>query len=358
MSKLQVQPVARKVTAISWLPPRAGTAYTDTDLYFVTGSGAKHKELVLWTTPNPDFAQSEPDSTNDLATVVSKVSHSGDVQGIIALSPGLLATASSTGIISVYNMDTESGSMEFSESVTAHKFSNGEVAGATSLAVQPTGALDVEVASCGEDGRIAFTALSQLKESQGYDVDSTVITDLCWTTPTQLAITTRGGQIKIFDRRMPSEILAAFANSQSSQALESIAVHPSQPFRLATGTAGGSVLVWDIRDMRQPVIEELAVHEANVWQVRFDPADSTRVISCSEDASIAVTQWATEGKGAVALGVAPPERGVRRLSSMFNALSINCFDICPSTRTHLLVAGSDSGNLLMEKTVNPDFKLF
>ncbi|KAJ2701217.1 hypothetical protein H4R19_005422, partial [Coemansia spiralis] len=51
-------------------------------------------------------------------------------------------------------------------------------------------------------------------------------------------------------------------------------------------------------------------------------------------------------------------RPVRRLGSFFNTLSINCVDVCPFTRTSLLVAGSDSGNLLMDRTSVGDPALF
>ncbi|KAJ1961465.1 hypothetical protein GGI12_003232, partial [Dipsacomyces acuminosporus] len=130
MDSFQVQPVARKITAARWLLPRAGSAYTDTDLYFVTGSSAKHKEIVLWTTPNPDFFDPEGlDSGkggigNDLATLVAKVAHDGDVHDIAVPSPGLLATASSYGTISVYYVDHDTETetpLVLREAVTAHR---------------------------------------------------------------------------------------------------------------------------------------------------------------------------------------------------------------------------------------------
>ncbi|KAJ1813912.1 Nucleoporin Nup43 [Coemansia sp. RSA 2599] len=369
---LQVQPVARKVTALCWLPPHGGTAYTDTSLHFVTGSGGKHKELVLWTTCNPDFPKpsSEPPAdarTGALASVISKVAHDGDVQRVVGLSSSVLATASSYGTLSIYNVDTESGGeaggrgiLQLRESVTAHKFSNGESAVATSLAVQPTGSADAEIASSGEDGRIAYMQASRVETLQSHEVDSTVITDICWPTAAQVAVTTRGGQIKLFDRRTPNDVAAVFVDPSNTYAFECISAHPSQPYRLATGTSTGAILLWDVRNPRKPTNELFDVHGANVWQVAFDPADATRIVSCSEDATMAVTQWVPEGSagaGAAALGVAPEKtRGVRRISSMFNALSVNCFDACPYTRTSLLIAGSDSGNLLMERgSANGDF---
>ncbi|KAJ1877907.1 hypothetical protein H4R99_000060 [Coemansia sp. RSA 1722] len=370
MSTLQVQPVARKVTALRWLPPHGGSAYTDTELHFVTGSSGKHKELVLWTTPNPDFSNTSESNSdikaNALATVISKIPHDGDVQKIVSLSSGVLATASSFGTLSIYSVDTETNEkmgnkgVELRESVAAHKFCNGEAAVATSLAVQPAGSNnDVEMASCGEDGRVSYMNASRPDTLQSYEVDSTVITDICWPTAAQVAISTRGGQLKLFDRRSPNTIAAVFVDPSASYAFESINAHPSQSHRLVTGTNTGAVLLWDVRNPRKPTNENFNVHEGNVWQVAFDPKDATRIVSCSEDASMAVTQWVPEGSiggGATALGVAPEKtRGVRRLSSMFNALSINCFDACPYTRTNLLIAGSDSGNLLMEKGVNSAF---
>ncbi|KAI8323707.1 WD40 repeat-like protein [Martensiomyces pterosporus] len=361
MNSFQVQPVARKITAARWLLPRAGSAYTDTDLYFVTGSSAKHKELVLWTTPNPDFfdpeglANDSNNSSTELAALVAKVTHDGDVHDIAVPSPGLLATASSFGTISIYYVDHDTDTetpLALREAVTAHRYANSEPAVCTALAAQPTSSADVEIASCGEDGRIAYAPLSRMDTLQTHEVDSTVITGICWPTPAQLAVSTRAGQIKLFDRRNPSTVSAVFVDPSSSASFECIAAHPSQSFRIATGTDSGSVLMWDVRNAKKPVMEAFNVHEANVWEVQFHPTDGSKVVSCSDDASMAVTEWA-RGKSSAA-----EPHSVRHLSSIFNALSISCFDICPFTRTSLMVAGSDSDNILMERTASTEFSLF
>ncbi|KAJ2483967.1 hypothetical protein EV174_002815 [Coemansia sp. RSA 2320] len=359
MNTLQVQPVARKITSVCWLPPRAGSAYTDTELYFVTGSSAKHKELILWTTENPDFSESKGQDADDkpLATLVAKVQHDGDVQGIAVVSPDVIATASSYGTISIYDVEhsavASDSLLTLRESVTAHRFSNGEPAVSTALSVQPVNSSDAEIASCGEDGRVAYVPLTRLDALQAYEVDSTVVTGVCWPTPAQLAACTRAGQIKLFDRRSPAEVSAVFVDPSNAYSFECITSHPSQSFRLATGTDTGAVLLWDIRNPKKPTMEAFNVHEANVWQIGYHPADSSKIVSCSDDASIAITQWASSGAASD-----QTTRGVRHLSSFFNALSISCFDVCPFARTSLLVAGSDSGNLLMEKSAASDFSLF
>ncbi|KAJ1953086.1 hypothetical protein GGI12_006090 [Dipsacomyces acuminosporus] len=190
---------------------------------------------------------------------------------------------------------------------------------------------------------------------QTHEVDSTVITGICWPTPAQLAISTRAGQIKLFDRRTPTVVSAVFVDSSSrNTSFESITAHPSQSFRIATGTDSGSVLMWDVRNAKKPVMEAFNVHEANVWQVQFHPTDSSKIISCSEDASMAVTEWSSSR----ASSNANEPHSVRHISSIFNALSINCFDVCPFTRTSLLVAGSDSDNILMERSASTRFSLF
>ncbi|KAJ2041530.1 hypothetical protein IW146_000285 [Coemansia sp. RSA 922] len=350
MNTLQVQPVARKVTSVCWLPPRAGQAYTDTELYFVTGSSARHKELVLWTTDNPDFeSESEPPSEEKaLATLVAKVTHDGDVHDIAVVSADVIATASSYGTISIY--DIQNNSLKLRESVTAHRFASGEPAVSTALEVQPVNSSDAEIASCGEDGRIAYVPLARLDALQAYEVDSTVVTGVCWPTPAQVAASTRSGQIKLFDRRSPAEASAVFADQTKNYSFECITSHPSQSFRLATGTDTGAVLLWDIRNPKKPVAEVFSVHESNVWKVRYHPADSSKIVTCSEDASIAITQWSSDKPSA------PRDR--HHLSGFFNALSIGCLDVCPYTRTNLLVAGSDSGNILMAKSASTEFSLF
>ncbi|KAJ2081455.1 hypothetical protein H4R24_002336 [Coemansia sp. RSA 988] len=358
MNSLQVQPVARTITSIRWLPPRAGNAYTDTDLHFISGSSSKHKELVLWTTTNPDFKQLDDttDDNNTLASLVAKTSHDGDVHAIAAASSDTIVTASSFGTISIYNIDYDTESdcnLSLRESVTAHRFANGEPAVCTALSIQPIDATDAEVASCGEDGKLSYAPISRLDALQSHEVDSTVITGMCWPTPTQLAISTRAGQVKLFDRRTPSEVLAVFVDPSQTYDFECITSHPSQSFRLVTGTNTGAVLLWDIRNPKQPTMEAFNVHESNVWSVQFHPTDSSKIVSCSEDASLAITQWIVGNNNSDS-----QNRGVRHMSSFFNALSINCFDICPFTRTSILVAGSDSGNLLMEKSPANEFSIF
>ncbi|KAJ1948699.1 Nucleoporin Nup43 [Linderina pennispora] len=178
-----------------------------------------------------------------------------------------------------------------------------------------------------------------------YDVDSTVITGICWTTPQQIAISTRTSQVKLVDRRSPGDIAAAFVKLADSVAFECVNVHPSQPHRIATGTDDGSVMIWDIRNPKEPQTEAFGVHSANVWSVQFHPGDCNKVVSCSDDATIAVTGWAG-GSG---------EHSVHTLTNSLNVMSVNCFDICPFTKTSLLVAGSDSGSILLDSRENSDF---
>ncbi|KAJ2555845.1 hypothetical protein EV175_002174 [Coemansia sp. RSA 1933] len=359
---LQVQPVARRITAVAWLPPHAGTAYNDADLHFVTGSGGKHRELVLWTTANPDFtnhaaAEEETQETDErpLASLVSKVAHDGDILGTAAASADIVATVSSFGTISIYHADRSTAGLTLRESVTAHRFANGEPAPATALSVQPVDSPDAEVASCGEDGRIAYARASRLDALQYHEVDSTVITGICWPTRAQTAVSTRAGQVKLFDRRSPTQVSAVIV-SPASYSLECIATHPSQSFRLATGTDQGAVLLWDTRNLKSPAMEVFNVHAANVWDVKFDPSDASRIVSCSDDATLAVTQWSSSSSAPDVSN----ERAVRRISSFFNVMSVNCLDVCPFTRSSVIVAGSDSGNLLIEKSpASPDeFNLF
>ncbi|KAJ1736644.1 hypothetical protein LPJ72_001206 [Coemansia sp. Benny D160-2] len=384
---LQVQPVARRITAVAWLPPHAGAAYNDARLSFVTGSGGKHRELALWTTGNPDFADSttDEDQTAAAATLAARVAHDGDVRGIAAVSSQTIVTASSFGTVSVYQTDdgaaaAERARLELRESMTAHRFGDSAPAAATDVAVQPgAAASDAEVASCGEDGAIAYARAARLDALQRFEVDSTAVTGVCWPTSTQTAACTRAGQVKVFDRRAPADVAAVLIASQtaaaapsssSALAFECIAAHPSQSFRLATGTNAGSVLLWDTRNMRAPVIEAFNVHRASVWDVCFDPVgSSSSFVSCSDDASLAVTQWSADpassssSPAAADMDGSPsssPARPVRHISSFFNVLSVNCLDVCAFTRASVIVAGSDSGNLLIDKVPASDhhFRLF
>ncbi|KAJ1721934.1 hypothetical protein LPJ53_003597 [Coemansia erecta] len=336
MNSLLAQPTARKITAISWLPPAAGTAYTDAAPRFLAGTGGKTKELVLWSTPNPDFSTGTP----ALADFVSKTTHaSGGVQAIAPVTAELVLTASSLGFLAAYRVANDE--VVLGGQARAH----GDEAApevCTGVAVQPGGGSGRSVASCGEDGRLVLCPVDRLDAQQRVAADAGSLTSLCWPTSSQLAVATRAGQAKLFDPRALKSPSSVFYNPASHASLECISAHPSQPFLLATGSDDGCVVLWDVRNPQRPRNELFGVHAANVWQVGFDPADARRVVSCSEDGSLAVTRWDGEGGGGV--------HETRRLASRLNVLSVNCFDICPYTREHMLVAGSDSGNLLMAKT--------
>lgn len=331
--ELQTQSVGRKLTSVRWLPPRAGQAFTDTDLYFVTGTGAHHQELNLWTAPNPDFETRLDDHANepqDLATLAARCPHSGDVADIQAVSADLIAVGSSSGQISLFDIGhTVEGDMDHGSEIRLRD--SAKLGSSTALSVNG----EREIVSSGEDGSLAYVSVSRMDKAETHQVDGASITDVCWTTPTQLAASNRAGQIKLYDRRTEPQRASSVLTDANSSGFESIDVHPSQTFRLATGTSQGGVLVWDVRNTKEPIVESRGVHEGPVWEVQYW---GDNIVSCSDDASLAVTRWEDMEE-------------IRRLSSFFNRLSVNCFDICQSTSTGLLVAGTDSGNMLVYKNL-------
>ena len=244
----------------------------------------------------------------------------------------------------------------------------------TTAKVRPTYSTDYEVASCGEDGRVVFTSLERATTIALQEIDNMTITDLAWISPNQCIASTVGGQVKLIDRRHPQTAEAVFIDeSNKDVAVSCVAAHPSQSFRLATGNELGSALIWDIRNPKEPTTTSLKLHDQDIWQVMFHPGDTSKLITCSEDASIVVADWdISETKKADSQlysrgqqfqkrdqkvggdGVAT----VRRLTNIFNSLSINCFDYYTHSRTGILASGTDSENLMLDLLEVTSFSLF
>lgn len=86
----------------------------------------------------------------------------------------------------------------------------------------------------------------------------------------------------------------------------SVATHPSQPDKCASGGSNGTVAVWDLRFAAAPMVAHTGKQNAgDVWQVQFDAdyesgaAQTPPILFCTDDGNLCRVDWA--GHGAAAL---------------------------------------------------------
>ncbi|KAJ1921537.1 hypothetical protein H4219_000574 [Mycoemilia scoparia] len=390
MGDFFVQPVSRKLTALKWLSAEAGQAYTDTNAYFITGSSEDKQELTLWKAEGQDIVE-DLKIGGFQAESTYTTSHNGDVNCIDTAGPDKIVTASGFGSVSVYHVERQdisydddmdgtkqSKNLELVKSWKAHKYVDGSSAVCTAAKVRPTYGTDYEVVSCGEDGSIVFASLERAEAiSSLQEIDSMTITDIAWVSPNQCITSMASGQVKLVDRRDPQLAKAVFIDdSNKDVSINCVAAHPSQSFRFATGNELGSALVWDIRNTKEPTTTSLKVHDQDIWQIMFHPGDTSKLITCSEDASIVVVDWDTSeakkaqsntsgGLYAKPFAISNQSQDkqdrvstLRRMKNIFNTLSVNCFDYYKHGQAGILAAGTDSENILFEPLESATFSLF
>ncbi|KAF9195311.1 Nucleoporin Nup43 [Haplosporangium sp. Z 767] len=354
--------VPRKVSKVRWLEK---AAFPTKDLHFATSLHLDGKAsfktdtsntIVIWSCQNQrqfEITRAEDVKSTFVPFKLAEASHQGEVldMRVIEGQDPLLVTASSTGEIGLYKSKlqasrrADSPSIEFVDTHRHHGFHNKDTAEATSLSVRPQ-ALN-EIASVGEDSRLVLLSIDNIQKSlQRSDHIGAGFSAVCWRSSSSLAVTTKIGQLRLFDRRDISKpVLLSTPKSYQRDPLTCVAQHPTEPYRLATGNEDGSVAVWDVRNLSQPEIAGIKVHNSIVWEVQFHPNQPDKLLSCSQDGSLATLDWRQAVKDHVNDTRNTLDDSVATYwTSIRNVLSVNSLDY--HNRANVLLAGSDSGGIL------------
>ncbi|KAG0256942.1 Nucleoporin Nup43 [Mortierella polycephala] len=316
----------------------------------------KSDTIAIWSCQNKrqfEITRAEDVKSTFVPSKLAEASHQGEVldMRVVETRDPLLATASSTGEISLYKSKlqasghTDSPSIELVDTHRHHGFPNKDAAEATSLSVRPQ-ALD-EIASVGEDSRLVLLSIDNIQKSlQQSDHIGAGFSAVCWRSSSSLAVTTKIGQLRLFDRRdIAKPILLSTPKSYQRDPLTCVAQHPSEPFRLATGNEEGGVAVWDVRNLSHPEIAGIKVHNSIVWEVQFHPNQPDKLISCSQDGSLATLNWRQAMEDHVHdIRNTSDDSVATYWSSIRSVLSVNSLDY--HNRANVLLAGSDSGGIL------------
>ncbi|KAF9583448.1 Nucleoporin Nup43 [Lunasporangiospora selenospora] len=344
--------VPRKVSRVRWLD---STSFPAKELHFITGLhlDGKSDTVALWRTKNQrqyEITRSEDIKSTFSPTRIAEAPHRGEILDMRLVEDGqdtFIVTASSTGEIGLYKADIKSDAPLIDRLAVHrhHGFPGLGVAEATSVSVRPQ-AFN-EIASVGGDSKLVLMNVENIEKTlQRSERVGAGMSTVCWRSSTSLAVATKNGQIRLYDRRnITKPVLPPAKDPQRIEPLTSLAQHPTDPHRLVTGNEDGCISVWDVRNLSSPEVRSFKVHTSIVWEVLFHPNESDKVISCSQDGTMATLDWRQAASESILdASKTRDQRVATYWSSIRSVLSINSIDY--HARANALLAGSDSGGIL------------
>jgi len=158
-----------------------------------------------------------------------------------------------------------------------------------------------------------------------------------------------GGKMQVFDRRVSrSSVLELEDRNTGGVILQSVAVHNTVRHLLATGGSDGLVSMWDLRNNGSPVGPYMNVHDADIWEIRFHPTQPYQIITCSEDGSVTVGDFAGGseifGEDIMSAYGAAQDIGRIQFTKLIDGeyTGVNSVDILPHHNTVLAALDSES----------------
>ncbi|KAF8979061.1 Nucleoporin Nup43 [Entomortierella lignicola] len=352
MAKREIEQftVSRKVTKVRWLEE---SILPQKELHFATvlHLDGKVDSLAIWSCENQrefEITRAEDVKSGFNPKRLAEISHRGEVldMRVIESQGPLLVTASSLGEISLYRSKVAgSPVLQHVASHRHHGFPNMGVAEATSVSIRPQ--LLNEIASVGADSRLVLIGSDNIQKTlQRSDRVSAGLTTVCWRSSSSLAVGTKSGQVKLYDRRNITEsVSATIQGSNQFEPLTCIAQHPTDIHKLTTGNDDGTVSLWDVRNMSKPEVKAIKVHNSTVWEAMFHPNQPDKIISSSQDGTIAILNWKQALNEHVSDATGTKDDFIATYwSSITNVLSVNTIDY--HSRANILLAGADSGGIL------------
>ncbi|RKP08542.1 WD40-repeat-containing domain protein [Thamnocephalis sphaerospora] len=350
-------PVNQRVQKVRWLRP-AARSYGQQELYLLAGlSGNNQADKVALYECTSASVQSRGAAPLDFsATAKAVAKHPGDLLDMACIDEATFATATSEGSVHFYNIAKENGrpgSLHHVTTIPTSPAERGSSGPSTCLAVQPNVANAPELAVAGEDGRVTIMRADGACVVDTSATHSMSITGLTWLSSSQILAATSAGQLLLYDRndlRKPVVLLYNLgltavwcSDDDLSTGINTVAVHPSQINKVAAGDQRGRVAVWDLRARQLAFSEFTQAHSAPVWEVRFHPLHSDQLISCSDDNTCCITDWARSHDERFSSLLQHRQR-VRPVVHQLSTMSANSIDY--SVTGQVLACGSDSGQLL------------
>eukprot|EP00794_Sanderia_malayensis_P000265 gene265-888_t len=277
---LLVKYIGQKVSKLRW---RSNGQLRKTD-QFISGSwDDQDNSLCLWTTNGNENAETRSSlSLHEEPQLLCSALHDGSVTDIKFINSYQLVTSSSTGHVTIYNIDEQSMSFkQIQKWPTLHHNIYSLGSSCTNVSVNQS-----TIVTVGEDGKINALRLDNPKPMRTIDtIDGVTINAVSHVNSNEVATVNSMGHLNIWDlRTASSKSSKTMFLSGERISLESVDRHPYQPHLHVTGGADGIIGVWDIRHERYPVTL-LEAHDNEVWEVKFHPSSPDNLFTCSEDGS-------------------------------------------------------------------------
>ncbi|KAI9591896.1 WD40-repeat-containing domain protein [Syncephalis fuscata] len=273
-------------------------------------------------------------STTLDATLKAITNHSGEVMDITCIDTSTFITASSKGVLGVYKTQNTDPSWELTSMATITSLTTSY----TQLATQPHVNSVPEIAAAGEDGRLTIIHPESTQVLSTSDAYCMPLTGLTWLSSTQILASTCAGQLLMYDRNDLRKPVSVYSDPDDrTTGINAIAVHPSQINKVAMGDQMGRVAVWDFRSGHLPASEYMQAHTAPVREITFHPRYPDQLLSCSDDGTCCISDWAQPYEDRfIALLRQRPR--IRPITHPSNTLPANSMDY---------TCGTESGRLLL-----------
>ena len=357
VSPVTASPTPFRISAVRFAPITSSTSSSSTRLLAL----ASHHDPIstvqlrhLDTDDSPSLSPSSPSSLSDdlghspLSPSLSSQPLLGDVHSLVFLRPTLLAATCSTGHLHLLSTSPQ----------TAHPSNHKpslSLAHSLLLSPLPLTAVDVQsfssplVATAGLSSSLTLLDLPSLTplRTLPHACTSSILA-LRFASHHSLYAATLTGTLLLFDTRSHSShpsLTAHPSHHHAPSPLLSLSPHPARPDTVVTGSAAGTVDVWDMRggEGRGPLssFEVGGGWGGAVNAVSFLPFDASAVVVGSEGGGVVVVDWNVERRDPSEVDYRG-EVGALELHRAGGA--VRCIDV--DRTSHTIVAGTDAQQLL------------
>merc|ERR1712137_1375 len=205
----------------------------------------------------------------------TSVLHEGDVSDMQCVHNRVI-TGSSTGAVSGFTYHVESGHTDQVKIGNSHQ---GSVTGVGYTLDDAD-----RVVSCGEDGRINTYSLSQQSLLSSIKTGQSMTALALQNESSKLFTSNTSGHLRFWDLNASQKPQLSVLG-ESTGAIHSLDIHPSRPFLVATGNEDGSICIWELRNLQQPLCR-YKQHQSSVWEVRFHPVVPDYLLSSADDGNL------------------------------------------------------------------------
>jgi len=203
-----------------------------------------------------------------------------------------------------------------------------------------------EIISVGEDGAIHILDIFEKQPKRAiYNAESVSIRGVAYVNYSTIVTVNSAAHLRLWDLRERNSTPPRTMKDEAP--LNTVAVHPSQPEYICSGSSDGCVQIWDTLQAGRTPPFRVQVHGFDVWQVMFHPNSPNRILTCSDDGRALSLDFTGKDLGQSFSSNSKGNIGTTTLVS--SDLPITSFDFNPRTKT--FVCSSDNGCLFFKHGV-------